>query len=91
MVLDYLNLNRTLKEQSKKFLVKARTNPHWAQDNLIQFIAYQNEIADSGRNISIYHSKLLSRYKDVCQMNANGVYYIWRQFKRNSLQYLVYL
>ena len=62
MVLDYLNLNRTLKEQSKKFLVKARTNPHWAQDNLIQFIAYQNEIADSAE---ISPSTIPNYYRDT--------------------------
>jgi hypothetical protein len=37
MFLDYLNLKGTIQEQAKQFLVKARANPQWAQDNLIQF------------------------------------------------------
>ena len=48
MFLDYLNLNGTIQEQTKQFLVKARIDPQWAQDSLIQFIAYQNERVSSG-------------------------------------------
>jgi hypothetical protein len=42
MFLDYLNLKGTIQEQAKQFLVKARTNLQWwAQDNFMQFIAFQ--------------------------------------------------
>jgi hypothetical protein len=32
--LDFLNLQCTIEEQAMEFLIKARQNPHWAQDNL---------------------------------------------------------
>jgi hypothetical protein len=37
-----------LEDQAKDFLNKAKANPEWAQNNLIQFIAYQNERARCG-------------------------------------------
>jgi hypothetical protein len=46
MFLDYLK--GTIQEQAKQFLAKARANPHWAQDNLIQFITYQNKRVNRG-------------------------------------------
>ena len=41
--LDFLNLQRTREEQAMEFLIKARQNPHGAQDNLMLFMALQNE------------------------------------------------
>ena len=51
--LDFLKLEGTFEEQIKQFLIKARTNLQWAQDNFMQFIAFQiqrarrKEIAES--------------------------------------------
>jgi len=41
MFLDLLRLEGTIKEQAMEFLIKARQNPQWAQDNLMRFIAFQ--------------------------------------------------
>jgi hypothetical protein len=69
MFLDYLNLKGTIKEQAKQFLAKARTNPQWAQDNLIHFIAYQNERVSRGE---ISPSTIPNYYRATklfCEMN----------------------
>jgi hypothetical protein len=36
MFLDFLKLLGTIEEQAIEFLTKARQNPQWAQDNLMQ-------------------------------------------------------
>src|SRR5215212_10195157 len=67
--LDFLKLKGTFEEQAKQFLMKARTNPQWAQDNFMQFIAFQigrarrKEIAES--TISNYYKAT----KLFCEMN----------------------
>jgi integrase len=67
--LDFLKLEGTFEEQAKQFLMKARTNPQWAQDNFMQFIAFQigrarrKEIAES--TISNYYKAT----KLFCEMN----------------------
>jgi hypothetical protein len=69
MFLDYLNLKGTIQEQAKQFLVKARANPQWAQDNLIQFIAYQNKRVSQGE---ISPSTIPNYYRATklfCEMN----------------------
>jgi hypothetical protein len=48
MFLDFLNLTGDLQNQAKEFLGNAKANPKWVQDNLIQFISYQNERAKRG-------------------------------------------
>ena len=53
MFLDFLKLEGRIGEQAMEFLTKARQKPQWAQDNLMQFIAFQiqrairKEIAES--------------------------------------------
>jgi hypothetical protein len=37
MFLDFLGLKGGLEDQAKDFLNKAKANPEWAQNNLIQF------------------------------------------------------
>jgi hypothetical protein len=45
--LDFLKLEGiTMEERAKQFMIKARQNPQWAQDNLIKFIAFQIERQD---------------------------------------------
>src|SRR5438128_981403 len=41
--LDYLKLEGTLEQQAKEFLSKAKQNPQWAQNSLMQFITFQKE------------------------------------------------
>jgi hypothetical protein len=48
MFLDFLGLKGGLEDQAKDFLEKAKANHNWVQNNLIKFIAYQNERAKRG-------------------------------------------
>jgi hypothetical protein len=69
MFLDYLSLKGTIQEQAKQFLINARANPQWAQDNLIHFIAYQNERVSRGE---ISPSTIPNYYRATklfCEMN----------------------
>ena len=54
--LDFLRLEGTFEEQTKQFLMKARTNPQWAQDNLIQFIAIKTKELTKVKNIILQRS-----------------------------------
>jgi hypothetical protein len=40
MFLDFLKLEGSLGEQAKQFLIKARQDSQWVQDNLRNFIAF---------------------------------------------------
>jgi hypothetical protein len=48
MFLDFLGLRGTLEEQAEEFLMNAKQNPEWVQNNLIHFISYQNDRAKRG-------------------------------------------
>jgi hypothetical protein len=48
MFLYYLNLKGTIIEQADQFLMQAKANPQSAQDNLMQFIVYQNQRVSRG-------------------------------------------
>ena len=41
-VLFDLEIEGTLDDQARHFVLQARQDPRWAQDNLIQFISFQN-------------------------------------------------
>ncbi|HEX5978730.1 MAG TPA: hypothetical protein VFY68_15720 [Nitrososphaeraceae archaeon] len=69
MFLDYLNLKGTIQEQAKQFLMKARANPQWAQDNLIQFIAYQNKRVSHGETSPSTIPNYYRATKLFCEMN----------------------
>jgi len=56
-------------DQAREFLRNAKANPKWVQDNLIQFISYQNEKAKCGK-ISVYTIPNYYRAtKLFCEMN----------------------
>jgi hypothetical protein len=62
---DYLKIDGPLEQQAKEFLMKARIDPQWTQDNLIAFIIYQiertkrHEITESTiSNCSTYKDRL---------------------------------
>jgi hypothetical protein len=73
--LDFLKLEGTFEEQAKQFLVKARRNPQWVQDNFMQFIAFQigrarrKEIAES--IISNYYKVLQSEYQPEASIQTS--------------------
>ena len=58
--LDFLKLDGTLEQQSKEFLEKAKQNPQWAQNSLMQFISLQKERARKGE---ISYSTITNYYK----------------------------
>ena len=58
--LDFLKLDGTLEQQSKEFLEKAKQNQQWAQNSLMQFIAFQKERARKGE---ISYSTIANYYK----------------------------
>ena len=69
MFLDFLNLPGDIHNQAKEFLRNAKANTKWVQDNLIEFIAYQNERAKRGE-ISV--STIPNYYRATklfCEMN----------------------
>jgi integrase len=37
---DFMQFDSPLEEQAKQFLIKARSDPQWAQDSLMAFILY---------------------------------------------------
>jgi hypothetical protein len=69
MFLDFLGLGGTLEEQAKELLRNAKQSPEWVQNNLIQFISYQNDRAKRGE-ISV--STIPNYYRATklfCEMN----------------------
>jgi hypothetical protein len=47
--IDYLGIEgKTLEEQCRNLLIKAREDPKWIQDRLISFILFQKERARKG-------------------------------------------
>ena len=80
MFLDFLRLPGDLHNQAKEFLRNAKANPKWIQDNLIDFIAYQNERARQGY-ISV--STIPNYYRATklfCEMN--DVILSWKKIAR---------
>jgi hypothetical protein len=80
MFLDFLNLSGDLQNQAKEFLRNAKANPKGVQDNLIQFISYQNERAKRGE-ISV--STIPNYYRATklfCEMN--DVVLGWKKIAR---------
>ena len=80
MFLDFLHLPGNLQDQAKEFLRTAKTNPKWVQDNLIEFISYQNERAMRGE-ISV--STIPNYYRATklfCEMN--DVVLAWKKIAR---------
>ena len=67
--LDFLKLEGTFEEQTKQFLMKARTNPQWAQDNFMQFIAFQIERASHKEIAECTISNYYKATKLFCEMN----------------------
>ena len=69
MFLDFLGFGGALDCQAREFLRNAKANPKWVQDNLIQFISYQNERAKCEK-ISV--STIPNYYRATklfCEMN----------------------
>jgi hypothetical protein len=63
MFLDFLKLEGSPEDQAKQFLIKARQDPQWVQDNLRNFIAFQIERVRCEMNdsVQLINWKLITR------------------------------
>ncbi len=58
--LDYIQVPEdNIEERLISFYKKARENPQWLQNSLINFMIYQKERVSNGENRSSYHFQLL--------------------------------
>jgi integrase len=78
--LDFLNLEGTFEEQTKQFLMKARTNHQWTQDNFMQFIAFQIQRANRKEIDECTISNYYKATKLFCEMNDLSL--SWKKISR---------
>ena len=67
--LDHIILNGTFEQKARQFFEKARYNPNWAQDNLMRFIAFQNQRAMKGEISETTIANYYKATKLFCEMN----------------------
>jgi len=82
VLLDFLKLEGDLELQSKEFLEKAKQNPQWAQNPIMQFIAVQKERARKGE---ISYSTIGNYYKATklfVEMNSDSQIINWKKITR---------
>ena len=71
-----------MEQQSKEFLEKAKQNPQWAQNSIMQFISLQKERARKGE---ILYSTIVNYYKATklfVEMNSDAPIIIWKKITR---------
>jgi len=69
VLLDYLKIQGSLEEQAEHFLVKARDDPQWCEQNLMAFIDYQKERARRGEISENTIPNYYRATKLFCEMN----------------------
>jgi len=67
--LDFLKLEGNLTEQAKSFWLKARKDPRWSEDKLMQFIMAQKERVESGEISASTVPNYYKATKLFCDMN----------------------
>jgi hypothetical protein len=67
--LDYIMMDGTFEQKARQFLEKAICNPNWAQDNLMRFIAFQNQRAMKGEISETTIANYYKATKLFCEMN----------------------
>src|SRR6187200_1302023 len=82
MFLDFLKLEGSLVEQAKRFLIKARQDPQWVQDNLRNFIAFQIERVRRGEIAESTISNYYKATKLFCEMNGSAQLINWKLITR---------
>jgi hypothetical protein len=78
--LDFLQLDGTFEEQTREFLIRARQNGRWVQDNFMRFILFQKERA---KREEISESTISNYYKATklfCEMNDLAIG--WKKIAR---------
>jgi hypothetical protein len=48
---DFIKLEEPIEEQAKQFLIKAKQNQQWTQDNLFRFMSFQYERVRQRQNL----------------------------------------
>jgi hypothetical protein len=82
VLLDFLKLEGNLEQQSKEFLEKAKQNPQWVQNSIMQFITLQKERARKGE---ISYSTIGNYYKATklfVEMNSDTQIINWKRITR---------
>jgi integrase len=82
MFLDFLKLEGSLEDQAKQFLIKARQDPQWVQDNLRNFIAFQIERVRRGEIAESTISNYYKATKLFCEMNGSAQLINWKLITR---------
>jgi hypothetical protein len=80
--LDYLKLGGPTEQQVKELLAKAKQNPQWFKNSLMQFIAFQKERAKNGE---ITYSTIGNYYKATklfMEMNTDTPIINWKKITR---------
>ena len=77
---DFLKLEEPIEEQAKQFLLNAKQNQQWTQDNLLRFMSFQHERVRQGK---ISEATIPNYYKAVklfCEMN--DLVFNWKKITR---------
>jgi hypothetical protein len=79
---DFLKLEGSFGEQAKQFLIKARQDPQWVQDNLRNFIAFQIERVRRGEIAESTISNYYKATKLFIEMNGSAQLINWKLITR---------
>ena len=77
---DFLKLEEPIEEQAKQFLLNAKQNQQWTQDNLLRFMSFQHERVRQGK---ISEATIPNYYKAIklfCEMN--DLVFNWKKITR---------
>ena len=82
MFLNYLQLEGTINEQAKQFLLNTKNNPQWTEEKFMDFVGYQLERVSRAE---ITESTIKNYYKSTklfCEMNGCGQLINWKLISR---------
>ncbi|MFZ0893662.1 MAG: hypothetical protein WAZ77_04085, partial [Candidatus Nitrosopolaris sp.] len=80
MFLDFVNIQGTLEEQAKQFVIQAREEQKWAQDNIMRFLEFHKERV---RRKEIAPGTVINYYRATklfCEMNDLAI--TWKKIAR---------
>ena len=80
--LDYLGLDGDLKDQAEELLAKARSNPRWVQNSLMQFISAQKERVTLGQISAGTIANYYKATKLFVEMNIDTPIINWKRISR---------
>lgn len=80
MFLDYVGLEGVLEQQAKNFLLKARSDVQWAQDNFMRFLEYHKQKVRDGEKAAGTVVNYYRATKLFCEMNELDLR--WKKISR---------